>query len=76
MDAGRIDAARPSPFVRYSREEWGRLQASTPLALSEDDVRDLRRIAGHLTSEEAREVYLPLSWLLHLHAGAAQDLYR
>jgi len=76
MDAGRADDMTPSPFVRFSREEWGRLQASAPLSLSEDDVRDLRRVAGHLSSEEATGVYLPLSWLLHLHVGAAQGLYR
>jgi type I pantothenate kinase len=62
--------------VRYSREEWGRLQASTPIFLSETDVRNLRRIAGHLTSEEARGVYLPLSLLLYLHVSARQNLYR
>ena len=76
MDAGQVDAARLSPFVRYSREEWGRLQASAPLSLSGADVGDLRRIAGHLSSEEATEVYLPLSWLLYLHVSATQDLYR
>ena len=76
MDAGQADDTTLSPFVRYSREEWGRLQASTPISLSEADVRSLRRIAGHLSSEEATEVYLPLSWLLYLHVGAARGLYR
>ena len=76
MDAGQVDAARLSPFVRYSREEWGRLQASTSFSLSGADVRNLRRIAGHLSSEEATEVYLPLSWFLYLHVSATQDLYR
>jgi type I pantothenate kinase len=76
MDAGQVDAARPSPFVRYSREEWGRLQASTPLSLSEDELQDLRRIVEHLSSKDATEVYLPLSWLLYLHVSATQDLYR
>ena len=52
---------RLSPFVRFSREKWGRLQTTTSLSLSEDDVRDLRRIAEHLSSEEATEIYLPLS---------------
>jgi type I pantothenate kinase len=65
-----------SPFVRFSREEWGRLRAPDSLSLSDDDVRDLRSIAGHLSSEEATEVYLPLSWLLYLHVSATQDLYR
>jgi type I pantothenate kinase len=76
MTTGQPDETTLSPFVRFTREEWGRLQASTPLSLSEDDVQDLRRIAGHLSSEEATEVYLPLSWLLYLHVRATQDLYR
>ena len=67
---------RLSPFVRFSREEWSRLRTPTFFSLSEGDVGDLRRIAGHLSSEEATEVYLPLSWLLYLHVSAAQDLYR
>ena len=76
MATGQPDETTLSPFVLFSREEWGRLQASTPLSLPEDDVRELRQIAGHLTSEEATEVYLPLSWLLYLHVSATQDLYR
>jgi type I pantothenate kinase len=67
---------RLSPFVRFSREEWSRLRTPNSFSLSEGDVGDLRRIAGHLSSEEATEVYLPLSWLLYLHVSAAQDLYR
>ncbi len=76
MDPEQAADRRLSPFVRFSREEWGRLRATTSLSLSKDDVRDLRRIAEHLSSEEATEVYLPLSWLLYLHVGATQDLYR
>ena len=77
MDAGQAhDDTRLSPFVRFSREEWGRLRATTSLSLSEDGVRDLRRTVGHLSSEEIIGVYLSLSWLLYLHVSATQDLYR
>ena len=64
-----------SPFVRFSRQEWGRLLAATSFSVSEDDVHDLQRISKHLSSEEATKVYLPLSWLLYLHVSATQDLY-
>jgi type I pantothenate kinase len=74
--AGQADDTRLSPFVRLSREKWGRLGAATPLSLSEDDVRDLRRISEHLSLEEATEVYLPLSWFLYLHVSATRNLYR
>src|SRR5918998_6975179 len=76
MDPDQAADSRLSPFVRFSREEWSRLRTPTSLSLSEDDVRDLWRIAEHLSSEETTEVYLPLSWLLFLHVSATQDLYR
>ena len=76
MNPKQAADGRLSPFVRFSREEWGRLRATIPLSLSEDDVRDLQRISKHLSSEEATKVYLPLSWLLYLHVSATQDLYR
>ena len=76
MDAGQADDTGLSPFVRFSRQEWGQLLAATSFSVSEDDVRDLQRISKHLSSEEATKVYLPLSWLLYLHVSATQDLYR
>ena len=75
MEAGQADDTGLSPFVRFSREEWGRLLAATSFSVSEEDVRDLRRISEHLSSEEATKVYLPLSWLLYLHVSATQDLF-
>jgi type I pantothenate kinase len=76
MDPEQVARRRLSPFVWFSREEWSRLHTPTSLSLSEDDVRNLRRIAGHLSAEEATEVYLPLSWLLYLHVSTTQDLYQ
>ncbi len=61
MNPKQAADGRLSPFVRFSREEWGRLRTTIPLSLSEDDVRDLWRIAEHLSLEEATEVYLPHS---------------
>ena len=76
MEGGQADDTRLSPFVRFSREEWGRLLAATSLSVSEEDVRYLQRISEHLSSEEATKDYLPLSWFLYLHVSATQDLYR
>ena len=75
MDAGQADDTGLSPFVRFSRQEWGRLLAATSFSVSKDDVHELQRISKHLSSEEATKVYLPLSWLLYLHVSATQDLY-
>ena len=65
-----------SPYLRFSREEWARLRASTPLTLSEADLADLRGINERLDLEEVAEIYLPLSRLLNLHVAASQQLYR
>jgi type I pantothenate kinase len=61
------------PFLRFSREEWVRLPADAAFSLSDDD---LRSIEARLSPEEARGIYLPVSWLLYLHFSAAQGLYR
>jgi type I pantothenate kinase len=70
-----VDAERSTlyPFVRFSREDWARLEADASFSLSEDDVRSL---GVHLSPEETRQIYLPLSRLLYLHVSAAQGLYR
>jgi len=59
MGAGQADKGGFSPFVRFSHEEWGGLRGATPLALSEADVRDPRRIDEHVSPEEVRSIYLP-----------------
>jgi pantothenate kinase len=33
-----------SPYIRFSREEWSRLRADTPLTLNEEDLADLQGI--------------------------------
>jgi type I pantothenate kinase len=70
-----VDTGQSSlhPFVRLSREQWARLPADSSFALSEDD---LQKLGGHLSREEATQIYLPLSRLLYLHVGATQSLYR
>jgi type I pantothenate kinase len=70
MDAGQSSL---HPFVRLSREDWARLPADASFALSEDDTL---RLGAHLSPEEARQVYLPLSRLLYLHVRSTQSLYR
>lgn len=70
MEAGQSSLY---PFVRFSREDWARLPADASFALSDDEVRS---IEPHLSPDEARRIYLPLSRLLYLHVRATQDLYR
>jgi len=65
----------PSPFVDFSRAEWARLRASTPLTLTADDLVALRGVNEVVAVEEVAEVYLPLSRLLNLRFAATRDLH-
>ncbi|HUF84801.1 MAG TPA: type I pantothenate kinase [Acidimicrobiia bacterium] len=65
-----------SPYVRFSREEWSRLRAATPLTLSEADLDHLRGINERVSLDEVADVYLPLSRLLNLYVSASQGLHR
>jgi type I pantothenate kinase len=75
-----LDRARgnsePSPYLRFTAEEWGRLRAATPLTLNETDLERLRGINVALSLSDVAEIMLPLSRLLNLYVGASQELYR
>jgi type I pantothenate kinase len=64
-----------SRYVCFTREEWAKLRAATPLMLSEADLIVLRGINEMVSLEEVAEIYLPLSRLLNLHVAAMQGLY-
>lgn len=65
-----------SRFIEFTRAEWARLRASTPLPLTEPQLRGLVGINERMSLDEVAEIYLPLSRLLNLNVGAAQDLQR
>jgi type I pantothenate kinase len=65
-----------SPYVRFSRDEWARLRASTPLTLTEGDLEQLRGINERISLDEVADIYLPLSRLLNLYIAASQNLHR
>jgi type I pantothenate kinase len=64
-----------SPYIHFSREEWARLRASTPLTLTAADLRTLRGINERIDLDEVADIYLPLSRLLNLYVHATQGLY-
>src|SRR5215204_678624 len=70
-----IGDANLSRFLRFSRDQWSRLRAKTPLTLSEEDLASLQGLNENVSLEEVIEVYLPLARLLNLHISAAQALY-
>ncbi len=64
-----------SPYIHFSREEWARLRASTPLTLTAADLRTLRGINERIDLDEVADIYLPMSRLLNLYVHATQGLY-
>lgn len=64
-----------SRFVEFSRAEWTRLRASTPLPLSESQLRDLVGPNERMSLAEVADIHLPLSRLLNLYVGATQKLH-
>src|SRR5262245_8281651 len=61
-------------YLQFSKDEWGRLRALTPLSLTEADLAELHGINERISLEEVTLVYLPLSRLLNLYVAATQQL--
>ena len=64
-----------SRFLEFSRAQWARLRASTPLPLSEAQLRGLVGVNERVSLDEVADIYLPLSRLLNLYVGAIQTLH-
>jgi type I pantothenate kinase len=63
-----------SRFHEFSRAEWARLRASTPLPLSEPQLRPLVGLNEPMSLDEVADIYLPLSRLLNLYIAATRGL--
>jgi type I pantothenate kinase len=64
-----------SPYRTFTRVEWARLRADTPMTLKPDELEELSGVIEELSVEEVVEIYLPLSRLLNLYVAAAQKLH-
>ena len=64
-----------SPYRQFSREEWARLRADTPMTLKPDELEQLSGVIEELSVDEVEQIYLPLSRLLNLYVAAAQKLH-
>jgi len=71
-----VTVATVSRFVEFSRAQWAALRDSTPLPLTESQLRGLVGLNEWMSLDEVTDIYLPLSRLLNLHVGAAQSLHR
>jgi type I pantothenate kinase len=64
-----------SPYAVYSREDWARLRADTPMPLTEAELDNLASLTERVSAEEVVDIYLPLSRLLNLYVEAIQTLH-
>lgn len=60
----------------FTRSEWAKLRADTPLTLSAEEVEELRGVNDRINLDEVIAIYLPLSRLLNLYVAASQDLFK
>ena len=65
-----------SRFVEFNRAQWARLRATTPLPLSEAQLRGLVGLNERVSLDEVSDIYLPLSRLLNLYVAATQRLHQ
>ncbi|SEA13589.1 pantothenate kinase [Bowdeniella nasicola] len=65
-----------SPFVDFTREQWAKLSKSTPLPLSDEDVRRLAGLGDPIDLAEVDTVYRPLSRLLQLYVAGTRALHQ
>jgi type I pantothenate kinase len=65
-----------SPYQTFSRQQWAKLRADTPMTLSALELEHMRGLNERLSMDEVEEIYLPMSRLLSLYVEAAQALFR
>ncbi len=64
-----------SPYRTFTRPEWARLRADTPMTLTANELDELSGVIEELSAADVEEIYLPLSRLLNLYVAAAQELH-
>ncbi len=72
--AGR-SPIRFSPYRVFTRDEWAKLRADTPMTLVPRELEQFSGLIEDLSMVEVEQIYLPLSRLLNLHVAAAQELH-
>ncbi len=60
-----------SAYAEFSRADWAGLRASTPLPLSEAQLRPLGGLTERLSLDEVADIYLPLSRLLNISKSSS-----
>jgi type I pantothenate kinase len=73
-----MDQAAPTviaPHRVFTRDEWAKLRADTPLTLTNDDLTRLQSLNDPISLDEVVQIYLPISRLLALYVAAIQGLH-
>src|SRR6516162_422220 len=73
---GQVATGGVSPYRVFTRDEWAKLRADTPLTLSLEDLVKLQSLNDPISLEEVAAIYLPLSRLLSLYVAATQGLFK
>jgi type I pantothenate kinase len=64
-----------TPHRVFTRAEWAKLRADTPLTLTDADLDRLKSLNDPISLDEVVEIYLPLSRLLSVYVAATQSLH-
>src|SRR5688500_14755780 len=72
LGAGQVVVSR---FVEFTRADWAKLRAATPLPLTEPQLRRLVSVNERMSLDEVADIYLPLSRLLNLYVAATRNLH-
>ncbi|MEO1543820.1 MAG: type I pantothenate kinase, partial [Pseudomonadota bacterium] len=64
-----------SPYRSFTRAEWAKLRADTPMTLVPRELEELSGLIENLSMTEVETIYLPMSRLLNLYVAAAQELH-
>ncbi|MGI9384142.1 MAG: type I pantothenate kinase [Methyloligellaceae bacterium] len=70
-----MTAGKYSPYLTFSKAEWARLRADTPMTLTAEDLDPLGGLTEQVSVEVVEDIYLPLSRLLNMYVEAAQRLH-
>ena len=71
----RVESLPFSPYRVFTRDEWARLRADTPMTLQPNELEQLSGVIEELSVDEVEQIFLPLSRLLNLYVAAAQKLH-
>lgn len=64
-----------TPYITFDRNNWASLRSSAPMTITEEDIEELKGLNEVLNMDEVKQIYMPLSRLLYLHARATKELH-